>query len=116
MKEVNDSVKLFSIKMKGMLIVSSRDLSIIWHSFPLSDGSHFIMQCSVVDDRIPETDSVRAEAIINGLLLEKASSSSTRITSITNIDPKGSIPSTLINSMTGRQHDIFVAIKRKLES
>ena len=102
--------------MKGKLVVSSRDISAIWYSFPLTDGSHFIMQCSVLDDRIPETDSVRAEAIINGLLLEKVSSSTTKITSVTNMDPKGSIPSSFVNSMAGKQHDVFVAVKKRLES
>lgn len=115
MVDLNDNVKLIRMEMKGNLIVSNRDLCVIRVRTELANGSILILQTSVEDSRIPETKCVRAEAIITATLLEDVEGGC-KVTSIQNMDPKGSIPTSFVNMMAGKQHDQYVALKKKMES
>lgn len=112
---MGDDIKLLRMEMKGNLIVSNRDLCIIKVKLDLTDGSILVLQTSVQDSRIPETKCVRADANILATLLEDVDGGC-KVTGIHNIDPKGSIPASLVNKMAGKQHDQFVALKKKMES
>ena len=103
------------MEMKGNLIVTNRDLCVIRVKVECTDGSILLIQTSVEDSRIPETKCVRADANIMATLLEDVEGGC-KVTSIQKMDPKGSIPTSFVNMMAGKQHDQFVALKKKMES
>lgn len=105
------------MEVKGNLVVSNRDMALVRQRLELGDGSLFVVQTSIESaSKIPETKCVRGEVTLMGSHIEPTSESSCKITNVSLVDPKGSIPSSFINKMKSRQHDVFVAIKTKLEA
>lgn len=115
-EEIDDKTKLIRIEMKGNMIVSNRDFTIIRKRFELSDGSLFIIQTSIESDKMPKTKAVRGEMILQGSLVRETADDRCSIVNIAFVDPKGSIPSTFVNKMKSKQHEVFVKIKDKIES
>lgn len=115
-EEIDDRTKLIRIEMKGNMIVSNRDFTIIRKRFELSDGSLFVIQTSIDSDKMPKTKAVRGEMILQGSIVRETSDSSCSIVNIAFVDPKGSIPSSFVNKMKSKQHEVFAKIKAKIES
>ena len=113
--EVNKNVRIMRREVKGNLLVSNRDICLFWYLIELTDGSIAISMFSVEHDKVPKTKAVRAELDIGFLLLKPVSDSSTSVLSIIRLDPKGSIPTSLVNKMSKKQHEEFENIKKLLE-
>lgn len=111
----NDTCKLIRREIKGGMLVSNRDLSIFSNAIHLTDGSVAISMFSVEHDKVPKTKAVRAVLDIGLIYLKPVSESSTSVLSCIRFDPKGSIPTTLVNKMAKRQHEEFENIKKLLE-
>ena len=114
-KEIDDKTRLIRLEMKGNIIVSNRDLAVIRKVFELSDGSLFLIQTSIETDEIPKTKAVRAEMVLQGNLFKETSATSCSICTISLVDPKGSIPTSFVNKMKSKQHEMFVKIKGEIE-
>ena len=115
-EEIDDRTKLIRFEMKGNMIVSNRDFSVIRKRFDLGDGSLFVMQTSIETDKIPKTKAVRGEIVLQGSIIKETSDSSCSIVNIAFVNPKGSIPSSFVNKMKSKQHEVFIKIKEKIES
>ena len=66
--------------------------------------------------KIPKTKAVRGEIVLQGSIIKETSDSSCSIVNIAFVNPKGSIPSSFVNKMKSKQHEVFIKIKEKIES
>uniref|UniRef100_A0A7S3JFM7 START domain-containing protein n=1 Tax=Euplotes harpa TaxID=151035 RepID=A0A7S3JFM7_9SPIT len=115
--EINDNSAFVKIEYKDSFLISGREYATIRQIFHLGDGSFFINHCSIENESIfPSNDKVRGYCKIVGTHIEPISDSKCKVSGYVLVDPKGSIPSTLVNMLIVLQHDIFVNIKTKAES
>uniref|UniRef100_A0A7S3NC28 START domain-containing protein n=1 Tax=Euplotes harpa TaxID=151035 RepID=A0A7S3NC28_9SPIT len=114
--DINENTKIMRREIKGNLVVSNRDLSILWHQITLTDGSVAIVMFSIEHDKVPETKCVRASLDIGLLHLSKVSDTSTDLLSVLRLNPKGSVPAMLVNKMSKKQYDEFEAVKKLMEA
>ena len=112
---LTDNAKIVRREIKGSLLVSNRDICIFWNLINLTDGSIAMCMFSVEHDKVPKTKAVRAVLDIGLILLKPTSESSTSVLSLIRFDPKGSIPTSLVNKMAKKQHEEFENIKKLLE-
>lgn len=114
--DINENTKIMRREIKGNLVVSNRDLSILWHQIALTDGSVAIVMFSIEHDKVPETKCVRASLDIGLLHLSKVSETTTALLSVLRLNPKGSVPAMLVNKMSKKQFDEFEAVKKLMEA
>ena len=112
---LTDSCRIMRREIKGSLLVSNRDMCIFTNTIKLTDGSIAISMFSVEHDKVPKTKAVRAVLDIGLMYLKPISETSTSMLSLVRFDPKGSIPSSLVNKMAKKQHEEFENIKKLLE-
>ena len=100
----------------GNLIVSNRDMSVFQHIIELTDGSKVLVTFSHPHEEIPEVSGVvRAEFIVSYTHLKSISETTTSIVNLVHFDPKGSIPTVLINLLQNKQHEAVIKFKKFLE-
>ena len=114
-EKIDDTLMFVRREMKGNLVVSNRDMSLLTTVIDLTDGSKVLLSFSEPCELIPETKCVRAEVTISLTLLVPDSETSTTVTHVAQMNPKGSIPSSFINTMQNKQHEGFVKFKKFLE-
>ncbi|CAI2375092.1 unnamed protein product [Moneuplotes crassus] len=101
---------------KGNIVVSDRDFSLFKHCFTLPDGRFAIVSFSVNHPKMPERrKKVRAHADLSVYLITPMGDDKILVQTIQNGDPKGSIPTALVNNRATKQLDALVQIKKHLE-
>ncbi|CAI2374817.1 unnamed protein product [Moneuplotes crassus] len=111
----NDSSYVYHC-FKGNLVVSDRDFSLFKHCFTLPDKRFAIVSFSVVHPKMPERrKKVRAHADLSVYIITKIAENKILVETIQNGDPKGIIPTALVNNRATKQLDALDQIKRHLE-
>lgn len=101
---------------KGNLVVSDRDFSLFKHCMNLPDGRFAIVSFSVDHPKMPlRRKKVRAHADLSVYVITELSDRKILIETIQNGDPKGSIPTALVNNRATKQLDALDQIKKYLE-
>jgi len=91
--------------------VSERDFVFASKKYIEDSGSILVVGCSV-DAGVPERNkTVRGEILASGFYIEKLSETRCRVTYLVNVDPKGSLPTWLVNKMSGKQCNNLIKIR-----
>ena len=102
--------------LKGNMVVSDRDLSLLRHCFTLPDGRYAVVTYSVDHKKIPVTKKrVRALMPLSVYLLTPIGGLYTLCESVQDGDPKGNLPAVLVNSRAGKQLESLIMIKDFIE-
>jgi len=115
-KEISTKSSLIYQKMKGMLVVSPRDLCYIKTHFPLRNGNHVVIDASVEHSECPEVNKVVRAGTKNFYMLKRISDDQTELLNYLNIDLKGSIPNFVISKISQKQFDSLKKLQSILES
>lgn len=101
---------------KGNLIISDRDFTLLKHWFTLPDGRFAMLSFSVTHPKMPEVKGrVRAYTDLSAYVLTPISENEWLCESIQNGDPKGNLPSMLVNTRATKQLDSLIKCKALLE-
>ena len=108
---------LVKVKLAGNLVVSDREGHLFVTDQTLTDGSRAIVGFSVETDKVKLDDGC-VEATFHMLVshIQEISDSKCKVTTLAHVNPNGSIPTTLINSMLGHRHTQFINMKKIAES
>lgn len=88
--------------MSGKGPISSREIVAVF-TFKQEGNKTYLGNRSCNYPYKGDPDAIRAEAIVGGFILEKVSEGQTKITTITNVDIKGSIPDFIRNWMVEKR-------------
>lgn len=93
-------------KTKSKLLVSSREVLGVQHRRRLSDNEILITRDGIEDHPLApkNKDNVRAEGKFFAIFLTKINENTTKIEVYLLMDPKGNIPSSIVNSLIEEQH------------
>ena len=101
---------VFQMKIKGMLVVSARDIIGITHTVVREDGSMgiFVYSTSHPDEPEPEPKVVRAEMLVAGWKLEPIEGGSkTKVINFAINDYRGNVPKFVLNAGAVTQAEVF---------
>lgn len=92
-------------KLKGILMVSARDFLGLQHVSSWRNGGFVIVKSNLIshEKEIKSKDTVRGEIIAFNIYMEPVDENNTVVTTIFLIDPKGSIPTALVNTQKSKQ-------------
>eukprot|EP00732_Lithocolla_globosa_P003989 Lithocolla_globosa_v1_NODE_3442_length_1667_cov_8.800868.p1 type:complete len:515 gc:universal NODE_3442_length_1667_cov_8.800868:1588-44(-) len=116
----NTHSNLFTLATKKVMLSSSRDTVNVQRIAFEEDGTIWLALRSVVDPKYPEVDGrVRAFATIAGFCLKpikERGKISTHVTYISNSDPKGSIPGSLLKMASSNVPMTIYAVVKYIQS
>lgn len=95
-------------------MISSRDFAVFQNTFECQDGSKIFMWHSTEIEEIPkEKGHVRGSIEICGIHIQPINEKRCSFRKIGILDPKGMIPSSVVNMLTGIQHSVVKKKKRR---
>eukprot|EP00002_Diphylleia_rotans_P012811 TRINITY_DN2500_c0_g1_i2.p1 TRINITY_DN2500_c0_g1~~TRINITY_DN2500_c0_g1_i2.p1 ORF type:complete len:963 (+),score=192.46 TRINITY_DN2500_c0_g1_i2:52-2940(+) len=99
-------------KFKAIFPTSPRDFCSIACRLIEPDGTHILASTAVEHPAVPpDPGFIRGELVTSGFLLRAISSSQTQVTYIVHVDPKGSIPPFVSNTVAVKQPLCLAAIR-----
>jgi hypothetical protein len=51
---------------------------------------------------------------VNGFIIERVDANRTKITNVSDVDPKGSIPGFVVNAMAGKRAEIMASLEQRI--
>ena len=93
--------------------ISNRDFCFAQRYTERFDG--IIINNKSIDGVVPEADGFfRGEIVFSGAFIKKLTDDTTQFTSVGCVDPKGSIPSMVVNSSARKQLTKLIALRKAL--
>ena len=115
--EYNPNALIIRARMQGNLVVSDREIHIFMTHQQLPDGTRVSVGCSVDSDKVTfDPSCVVGKVDMWCYHFEEVSDSKCKVTAMTLVNPGGSIPTALVNTMVGARHTQFVNFKNAAES
>jgi len=105
-----ESFNVVYTKMKGFGPVSSREMVVVV-TFKKEGNKAYVGNRSCNYPYKGDPDSIRAEAIVAGMILEKVTEGQTKLISISNVDIKGSVPNFIRNWLAEKRAESLVTIE-----
>jgi hypothetical protein len=118
-KSFNDDAKLYFITAREKGIVSSRTFLVGGIFLDLGNDTFAIVGTSVEDPAFPNPEGkVRGEVRLSVTLYEPAAGDANRahVQAVSIIDPKGSVPAAIVNSVLGNRAKFYAGLKDRINS
>jgi hypothetical protein len=118
-KKLNDDVSIYHGITKNKGPVDGRSLIVSSIFLDLGNNTFAVVGSSVEDESIAlPGGKVRGEVILGVALYEPVAGDATRthVQTITHVDPKGSIPATVVNSLLGNRAVFYAKLKDRVAS
>jgi len=101
-EKIDEDTTIYYLLYNTPFPITKREFVVVRHHKKYSDGSFLIANFSINHPSFKEnSNAVRGATIISGWSL-KPDNGQTRVTRITRLDPKGSIPAWVVNSFKGK--------------
>ena len=111
-ENLDETTRLISREFKGNLVISDRDMSIVSETLELTNGLKVDISFSQEHELIPATKAVRAELDFGLLIFKPLEDNKTQVVQVVRANPKGSIPTSMVNSSLARQHASFLNLQK----
>jgi len=112
LKEVTPEIKLLRRRYSAPFPLHPREFIVVNVHKQVGD-SYLLFSTSVSHFEYPETeDYVRGDMKVSGTILRPFAGNKTKMTKIVQIDPKGNIPSALVNFVVHDQPSLLVALNK----
>ncbi|EAS00254.3 START domain protein (macronuclear) [Tetrahymena thermophila SB210] len=103
-EKIDATTKVVQFKLKGKLMVSARDFLCVQQIRDQPNGGKIIVKVNLpTHAKQVKNDAVRGECVINGNIFTPIDANKTKIESFYLMDPKGSIPASLVNTQMEKQ-------------
>ena len=114
----SDDVKVRKFQISAKTAVSAREFHHSWIWLPLGNGTFAIAAYSCDTGVAPDADHVLGDANYIVMLFEPAAGdvNRTHFTSISHIDPKGSVPAVIVNAILDRRAAFYVSLREKAQA
>jgi START domain len=113
LKDFGDGVKIMSEKFNLPWPVSDRDFVFAFKTYEKDDG--FLIVAKSIDIGVPERSGVvRGEVVSSAFYIRRVTPKLASVTYLVCVDPKGSIPSMIVNRTSSKQAGNVAKIRKAM--